>query len=235
MCSSFAIIPPATNDLQNEKVVVADSPSVNKNSINSFSETAAILYGSLQLKEYGLSPEAFSYAWIGFMNLAEKKLIPSNKYLTICDFSQSSLKKRLYIIDIENQKLVFHTYVAHGRNSGGEFATKFSNIPESLQSSLGFYITANTYNGEHGLSLRMNGVDPGFNDNALNRNIVIHGADYVNEKRAKSGTFMGRSFGCPALPLNESSRIIKAIKNGSCLFIYHPGKNYLLKSKILNG
>ena len=141
----------------------------------------------------------------------------------------------MYIIDIENHKLVFHTYVAHGLNSGEEFATKFSNIPESLQSSLGFYITSSTYSGEHGYSLRIIGVDPGFNDNALKRNIVLHGADYVNEARAKSGTFMGRSFGCPAVPLKEAAKIITTIKNGSCFFIYNPAKNYLNNSKILNG
>lgn len=144
-------------------------------------------------------------------------------------------KKRLYIIDIENQRLVTNTYVAHGKNSGGEFATTFSNKPESLQSSLGFYITSSTYIGKHGLSLRINGVDPGYNDKALERTIVIHGAAYVDPARAKAGVFMGRSWGCPAVPEKESASIINTIKEGSCLFIYHPGKNYLLGSKILNG
>jgi hypothetical protein len=99
---------------------------------------------------------------------------------------------------------------------------------------LGFYITQQTYTGEHGLSLRISGVEPGFNDKALARGIVIHGAAYVDGARAKAGVFMGRSFGCPAVPQNESTQIINTIKNGTCLFIYHPSKNYLQHSKILN-
>ena len=162
-------------------------------------------------------------------------MITRDNYLTICDFSQSSKQKRLYIIDVVNNKLITNTYVAHGRNSGGEYATKFSNKPESLQSSLGFYITSQTYIGEHGLSLRINGVDPGYNDKALMRSIVIHGAAYVDAARAKAGIFMGRSYGCTAVPQKESNKIITTIKNGTCLFIYHPSGNYLLGSKILNG
>jgi hypothetical protein len=129
---------------------------------------------------------------------------------------------------------VLQTYVAHGKNSGGEYATKFSNRPESLQTSLGFYITSATYTGKHGLSLKLQGVDPGFNDMALVRTIVMHGANYVDEARAKAGIFMGRSWGCPAVPANQSRSIINTIKQGTCLFIYHPDKNYLTHSKILN-
>ena len=128
-----------------------------------------------------------------------------------------------------------NTWVAHGKNSGAEYANRFSNTPESLQSSLGFYVTSATYIGKHGLSLRMNGVDPGFNDKALERTIVIHGAAYVDAARAKAGMYMGRSWGCPAVPQKESAKIISTIKNGTCLFIYHPSRNYLLTSKILNG
>ena len=132
-------------------------------------------------------------------------------------------------------RLSVNTYVAHGRNSGGEYATQFSNKPESLQSSLGFYITGNTYTGKHGLSLKIEGIDHGYNDNALQRNIVIHGAAYVDENWLQHSPFLGRSFGCPAIPQKESSAIITTIKNGTCLFIYYPGANYLHESKILNG
>ena len=128
-----------------------------------------------------------------------------------------------------------NTFVAHGRNSGREYATKFSNKPNSLQSSLGFYVTKNTYTGEHGLALKIKGVDPGFNDNAWRRNIVIHGALYIDDAWLHHSAYMGRSWGCPALPQKESNTIINTIKNGTCLFIYHPAKNYLLRSKILNG
>lgn len=220
LCVSFTPVPSAEAIKNNITII----PS---NKISS-------LYQSAQLEQSGLSEEAFTYALNGYQKLLEQKKIARSEYLTVCDFSQSSKQKRLYIIDVANSKLIINTYVAHGRNSGGEYATSFSNIPESLQSSLGFYITSGTYIGKHGLSLHINGVDPGYNDNAFERSIVIHGAAYVDAARAKNGIMMGRSFGCPAVPQKESSNIINTIKNGTCLFIYHPSRNYLLNSKILN-
>jgi hypothetical protein len=198
-------------------------------------DAANTAYATIHLENYGLSKQAFDYAWKGYQHLLQSKKIRRDNYLTICDFSQSSKQKRLYIIDVANNKLVINTYVAHGKNSGAEYATNFSNKPESLQSSLGFYVTAQTYIGEHGLSLRINGVDPGFNDKALERSIVIHGANYVDAERARQGMYMGRSWGCPAVPAQESAKIITTIKEGTCLFIYHPSGNYLQNSKILNG
>jgi hypothetical protein len=214
---------------------IAASSSKNIRFSPVVADAATALYNSIKLEQLGLSKAAFDYAWKGYEYLLNVKKISRGNYLTICDFSQSSLKKRLYIIDIENNKLVTQTYVAHGRNSGGEYATRFSNQPESLQSSLGFYITDNTYIGKHGLSLKINGVEPGINDKAMMRTIVIHGADYVSAGRAAAGGFMGRSWGCPAVPKEEANSIISTIKNGTCLFIYHPEKEYLLGSKILNG
>jgi len=196
---------------------------------------ADILYDNASLEQYGLSKQAFEYAWKGYQRLLEKKMITRSRYLTICDFSQSSKQKRLYIIDIATNELITNTYVAHGRNSGGEYATKFSNTPESLQSSLGFFITQSTYIGAHGLSLRLQGVDGQFNNKAFARSIVIHGAAYVDENRVRAGGYMGRSWGCPALPQKESSSIITTIKGGTCLFIYHPVRTYLVGSTILNG
>ncbi len=233
VCTSFNIIPAVQT--VNSNAAVAVSPLTITDSSFAGADAATIVYNTVNLQEYGLSEEAFNYAWKGYQKLLTKKMISRSNYLTICDFSQSSKQKRLYIIDVAGNKLVTNTYVAHGKNSGGEYATKFSNKPESLQSSLGFYVTANTYSGAHGLSLRVNGVDPGYNDKALARTIVIHGAAYVDAARAKAGMFMGRSWGCPALPQKEAANIITTIKNGTCLFIYHPGKNYLLGSKILNG
>lgn len=198
-------------------------------------DAASTLYNSIQLEQLGLSKAAFDYAWKGYEYLLNLKKISRSNYLTICDFSQSSLKKRMYIIDIENNRLVTQTYVAHGRNSGGEYASQFSNKPESLQSSLGFYVTASTYIGKHGLSLKIDGMEPGINDKAMERTIVIHGADYVSAGRAAAGGYMGRSWGCPAVPKEEANSIITTIKNGTCLFIYHPEKRYLTGSKILNG
>jgi hypothetical protein len=192
-------------------------------------EKASSVYCMLKLEEKGLSKEAFEYAYKGYQKLLAKKVISQPEYLTICDFSQSSKNKRLYLIDIAENKIVLNTYVAHGRNSGGEYATRFSNKPSSRQSSLGFYITKSTYKGENGLSLRVEGVEPGFNDRAYQRAIVIHGAGYIGDGST------GRSYGCPAVPLQESNTIINTIKNGTCLFIYHPEKKYLQRSKILNG
>ncbi len=196
--------------------------------------TSGSLYASLDLGAKGLSKEAFLYAYRGYLKLQQQKKIHEGAFLTICDFSQSANRKRLYLIDMTNQTLVLSTYVAHGRNSGAEYATSFSNRPESLQSSLGFYVTRQTYYGGHGLSLRVEGVEKGYNDNALQRSIVVHGADYIGDSRLRNSPYMGRSFGCPAVPAKESANIINTIKDGSCLFIYHPSQAYLKGSKLLN-
>lgn len=183
----------------------------------------------------GLSKSAFEYAYKGYRLLVKKKIISKQEYLTICDFSQSSNNKRLYLLDMCNNEVLLNTYVAHGRKSGGEYATRFSNKPRSMQSSLGFYITQNTYYGEHGLALRVRGLEAGYNDKAGRRRIVVHGADYIGDSWLERNNYMGRSFGCPAIPRKESNSIINTIKSGSCLFIYYPSKSYLKGSKILNG
>lgn len=213
-------------------------PTLNRafnNPLNpTLSATAEVLYDSLDLESYGLNQDAFEYAWRGFIALAEKGMITNTDYFTICDFSQSSRNKRLYIIDLISMKVLKNTYVAHGRNSGGEFAQYFSNKPQSNKSSLGFYVTEKTYFGQHGLSLRIKGLERGINDKALARRIVIHGSDYVGDRFLQRNPFIGRSFGCPAIPLKERDEIINTIKEGTCLFIYHPSKLYLSRSKILN-
>lgn len=212
-------------------VVVYHTSTINSDLLK---EPSTSLYTKSKLNQYGLSPEAFEYAWKGYQHLLKNNKIKLSRFLSVCDFSQPSSQKRLYIIDVETEELIINTYVAHGKNSGGDYASNFSNKPESLQSSLGFYVTGETYTGKHGLSLRVHGVDPGYNEKAYLRTIVIHGAAYVDEQRARHGVLMGRSFGCPAVPQKESAHIISTIKNGTCLFIYHPGKNYLSGSKILN-
>ena len=194
-----------------------------------------LLYDSLRLEKLGLKKETFTYAYTGYKNLVEQDVFTKEGILTICDFSQSSRKKRLYLIDLHAYKLILQTYVAHGRNSGEEYARKFSNNPESLQSSLGFYKTRKTYFGGHGLALTLSGLEKGFNDRAERRKIVMHGSEYVGENYLRRSKYMGRSFGCPAIPEKQATKIITAIKNGTCLFIYHPNKNYLTGSKILNG
>jgi hypothetical protein len=196
---------------------------------------SALLYDSLKLEDLGLNEKAFQYAWKGFVALREAGKLKNTDILSIADFSQSSCKKRLYIIDLSTMTVYKNTYVAHGRGSGSEYAKTFSNIPQSHKSSLGFYVTGTTYSGSHGLSLTINGVEKGINDKALARRIVVHGSSYVGNNFLENNPFTGRSYGCPAVPQDETEDIINTIKEGSCLFIYHPSKTYLVKSKILNG
>jgi L,D-transpeptidase catalytic domain len=193
-----------------------------------------LIYDSLHLNDLGLSKEALLYAYEGEQTLEEKGVVNNSGILTVCDFSQPSNRKRMYIIDVKNFRVLLNTYVAHGKNSGFDYADRFSNRPESLQSSLGFYITKNTYIGKHGLSLRLAGLDKGLNDNAEERAVVVHGAEYVGDQRTGAG-YMGRSFGCPAVPQQVAPKVIDYIKNGTCLFIYHPSENYLQESTVLNG
>ena len=193
-----------------------------------------LVYDSLRLGSLGLSKEAMLMAYKGQQTLAEKGILRNDAVMAICDFTQPSKAKRLYIIDTKNFRVLMNTYVAHGRNSGLDYAENFSNRIESLQSSLGFYVTRGTYFGKHGLSLKLAGQEPGFNDNAESRAVVVHGADYIGDNRLSS-PYMGRSFGCPAVPQAQSKKIIDLLKNGTCLFIYHPTQQYLKESKILNG
>ncbi|HEY6899341.1 MAG TPA: murein L,D-transpeptidase catalytic domain family protein, partial [Puia sp.] len=196
---------------------------------------AVLLYDHMNLEKEGLDEKAFEYAWRGYHNLLKKGLIHKRTVLSICDFSQSCCSKRLYVIDVLRRKVLYRTYVAHGQNSGEEFATTFSNEPESFKSSLGFYVTDKIYYGRNGLSLRLNGVDTGYNDLALKRKIVLHGSTYVGDKYMQDFGTTGTSLGCPAIPSTISGKIIRLVKNGSCLFIYHPTQQYLDSSTIING
>ena len=202
---------------------------------NSFDPEMELIYDSLKLEKKGLKKKHLTMHYTGYKKLEEEGKLNKEGLITICDFSQSSKRKRLYLIDLNECKLLLNTYVAHGKNSGGEYARKFSNKPESLQSSLGFYRTKKTYYGGHGLALTLSGLEPGFNDKAERRKIVVHGSQYIGDNYRRWGKFMGRSFGCPAVPMKQSKILINTIKDGSCLFIYHPSKNYLTGSKILNG
>lgn len=196
---------------------------------------ASFIYTSMNLNDQGLDPKAFEYAWRGYHNLLKKGVIHKRAVLSICDFSQSSRAKRMYVIDVQHRKLLYRTYVAHGQNSGDEFATSFSNDPDSYKSSLGFYVTQRTYFGHNGLSLKLNGVDSGYNENALKRQIVLHGSSYVSDKYMQNYGTLGTSLGCPALPAAVSGKIIRLVKGGSCLFIYHPTSQYLDNSPVING
>lgn len=179
------------------------------------------LYESIQKNGFSLPNfNSFSKAIDGFLILKEKGII-QNPILTIIDFDLPSTQKRLWVIDMTKNEILFHSLVAHGKNSGDLHAADFSNENESYKSSLGFYVTNETYTGTHGLSLRLDGLEKNKNDNARNRAIVMHGADYVSPSFIKTHQRLGRSFGCPALPLDLTQKIVNTIKNKSCLYIHH--------------
>jgi hypothetical protein len=159
--------------------------------------------------------------------------IRSKNILTIIDYSKPSSEERFFVIDVQNRKLLYHCLVAHGKNSGDKYAVHFSNVNESLKSSLGFFLTAETYYGKHGFGLRLDGLEKGINDNARRREIVIHGADYVSDLFVKKYGRLGLSWGCPALPVELTTDIIKSIANGSCIFIYARDSAYLSRSKFI--
>ncbi len=190
------------------------------------------LYDELELSKIGLSRDIFDKAIAERNVLSKKQHIEKPNLLSIADLSQSSNSKRLYIIDIDNKKVLFNTYVAHGRNSGDEFAKSFSNKLNSYQSSLGFYLTAGTYQGAHGLSLKLKGAEKGINDIAEDRGIVVHGASYVSESFINQFGRLGRSQGCPAVPEELCEPIVNSIKGGSCFFIFSPDKRYIKKSAL---
>lgn len=196
-----------------------------------------VLSEYLDLEEKDFSKpelESFKAAYKGFYKLKQEGKIKKD-LLTIIDFSKSSTDRRLWVIDMEKQEILHHTVVSHGRKSGMEFATDFSNVPESNKSSLGFFSTAETYFGKHGLSLRLDGLEHGINHNARMRHIVIHAADYANENLGKQQGYLGRSLGCPALPKDVAHDIIDLIKEETCLFIYHQGQeDYFEKSELVN-
>ena len=196
-------------------------PSSDASSVGIWKELAKgqLLPPSLPVLELALN---------GYAQLQDKLKKP---LLTVIDYSLPSTQKRLWIIDLTQQKILLHTVVAHGRNSGALLAEKFSNRPESYQSSLGFFQTGEAYQGKHGYSLRLDGLEVGINDKARSRAIVIHGADYAKETVAATAGRLGRSLGCPAVPPDLSTPLIKLIKEGSLLFIYGKDPNYLRMSK----
>ena len=193
------------------------------------------LYDSIRLHDLGLEKNVLELAIKGFSKLANKGRLNRDSILTIVDFSKSSREKRMYVIDLKNVALLFNSRVSHGKNSGMEYAHQFSNVMASHKSSLGFYVTAKTYTGENGYSLRLRGVEKNINDKAFRRNIVMHGAGYADDYFLQEKGILGRSYGCPAVPMEDHRAIIDAIKEGSCLFIYSPDKKYLKFSTVLNG
>ncbi|PZP49295.1 MAG: hypothetical protein DI598_08235 [Pseudopedobacter saltans] len=192
------------------------------------------IYSRLHLQAFGLKQDIFRNAYKGYAYLQSRGMLGKVGLLTICDYSQSSHNKRLYVLDFNKGQVIFNTYVSHGRNSGGEFANSFSNLTNSNKSSCGFLVTGTIYSGRAGKSLHLNGVEPGINSNVYERSIVMHGSRYVNAQRADEGTMMGRSLGCPAVPYGEHFAIIDYIQGGSCVYIATENPQYLATSRIIN-
>ncbi len=153
--------------------------------------------------------------------------------LAVIDYSRPSTQPRLWIFDMQHERLLYREHVAHGRNTGEDRATRFSNIEGSLQSSLGLFRTAETYVGENGYSMRMDGLEPGVNDLARPRAIVMHGAWYVDPAQAQRQGRLGRSLGCPALRSGIAREVIDTLKQGQLLFAYYPDRAWLSQSRFL--
>lgn len=209
-------------------------PSVSASPVFDVAGSFEKLYDSLRLNLLGLSRNAYAYAMEGLDKLVRTGDIENYNVVSIVDFSQPSVQKRFFVIDLCGKKVLFNTYVAHGQGSGMEYARQFSNKPSSFQSSLGFYQTTETYFGKHGYSLKLEGLERGINDHAADRAIVLHGAPYVSESYIRHRGILGRSQGCPAIPETLNRPIIEQIKNGTCLFIYGNDKRYLKRSPVLN-
>ncbi len=201
--------------------------TANYSNTQIFDQYVNSAYEKIGLAARGLDSAVFKKALIGYYNLKKTNLIsPERQILTIIDFNLKSTQKRLWIVDLASNKVLFNTLVAHGRGSGGDMATSFSNLANSHQSSLGFYITSETYFGKHGLSMKLEGMDKGFNTNARDRAVVVHGADYVSQSFINKTGRLGRSHGCPALPAELTKTIINTIKGQTCMFINGPANDY---------
>lgn len=181
----------------------------------------------------GLRPEVLELALRAF-ETAWKRGDTRKKVITVIDYSMPSSQKRLWVIDLDSNELLFHEYVAHGSGSGGDSASQFSNRDGSHQSNIGLMKTAETYHGKHGYSLKLDGLERGWNGNARDRSIVIHAADYVSEAFIRSNGRLGRSWGCPALRSAISRQLIDTIKGGSLVFGYYPDSKWLGGSSYLN-
>jgi L,D-transpeptidase-like protein len=231
LCACFYLILVASS----YKVVSADE-GIAPNTEASIENYISTLYGQLDFtKSELLSYDVFKKAMHGYLNLRNAgKLNTDKDIITICNFNLPSTENRLWIIDLASKKVLFNTYVAHGEGSGEDCSLSFSNNSNTHKSSLGFFVTGDTYDGDHGTSLHMAGMDEGFNDAAYERGIVVHGADYVCSKFIAEHQRLGHSWGCPAVPTKLSLPIINTIKEGTCLFIYYPDTKYLQTSYWMN-
>ena len=223
-----------------ESLIIKDSISVA--SLNSCNDVCVMVnseqvvdsfYLGIFQSDQVLNKKVFNYALKGYFYLLNQGTLLKKDTLTVIDYSLSSNQKRLWVIDLRHLKVLFYELVAHGKNSGNEYARSFSNTSNSFQTSLGFFLTGDIYTGKHETSLRLFGIENKFNGKAFERGIVIHGADYVSESFIRSNQRLGRSQGCPAVSEKVIQHLVHTISNGACVFAYYPHKAYLKNSQVL--
>ncbi len=222
-----------------QKTITALSISLGLiiSALPTFASTADInvnkLANTFVSETHGLKPQVAKTALTAYKNALKKGIKDNKGIITVIDYSMPSTAKRMWVLNVNTQKVLFNTLVAHGRNSGNNYATTFSNTPNSKETSIGLYQTANVYHGHDGLSIRLNGLDKGFNSNAMERDVVIHGATYVSQNLAKAQGRIGRSWGCPAVSKKMIKPIINTIKGGTLVLAYYPSHSWLAHSVYL--
>lgn len=217
--------PPSSEVRDNDELDIDISSDETALPRDTFLGAVLAKYYKIGLEQAGLDTAVFAKAYIGYLNLRAAKKTNS-PILTMADFNVRSTQPRMWIIDTESDILLLHTWSAHGEGSGREQAEVFSNTPGSLQTSLGFYLTAEEYIGKNGRSLRLDGLDEGFNTNARRRYVVMHGADYVSQDTIDALGYLGNSEGCPAVSHAVNAQVIDWVKGGSVLFIAGPSNDY---------
>ena len=196
-------------------------------------QPAPSLLQSLVKQAPGLKADVLKMALEAANKAADEGLVPRKNLLTVIDYSLPSTQPRLFVFDLAAKKLLFRELCAHGKNSGDNMASFFSNDPGSEATSLGLFVTADTYTGHNGYSMKLQGLEPGFNDEAESRSVVMHGAPYVSEQFAAEHGRIGRSWGCPALSLAAAPKVIDTIKGGSLVFSYYPSHDWLSQSRFV--
>jgi hypothetical protein len=215
---------PAPVSVPAPAAVVTEAPAAGPAAVPAISSPAtALLANGVD----GLSPKVLAMALNAVECARTRGVAAREDLLTVIDYSLPSTEPRLWVLDLERGEVLFHELVAHGRGTGDNYATRFSNLNDSHQTSLGLFVTSGTYTGGNGYSLKLRGLDKGFNDRAEERHIVMHGAWYVSSEQARAQGRLGRSWGCPALSEKMAPKVIDTIKGGSFVFSYGGDQDWL--------
>lgn len=228
----FSVVVLTTNVISNPPTFAKPSHTPHNKPTGRPASTLNYAVQKLSQKAPALNRHVLKMALTAY-NKASAKGAVKKPVLTVIDYSLPSNKQRMWIFDVSKAQLLYNTYVAHGKNSGNNVPNHFSNRSQSKETSLGTFVTQDTYMGSKGISLNLQGLEKGFNDNAYNRRVVIHGAWYVEPEFIKRSGHAGRSWGCPSIAQTLAKPVINTIKNGSVVFAYYPDKNYLSRSGYL--